>query len=187
MNILLSKLYESGLSVFSVRDAMVITNTSDQTAMSRALTKLANEKVLLRLRNGIYALPKYDNFEFGNKLQVPSYLSMESVLRSGGVIFQYDNLITYASYQTRTIFADNGVVFSYRKLSPQILYNNMGKINKKGYTVASLERAFLDLCYVDKWRTYENTSPIDKQTVVAMLPIYNNTALEKRVAKILEL
>lgn len=187
MNKLLSDLYESKLSVFTVRDAMVIANCTDQIAMSRTLTKLTEEGVLQRLRNGIYALPKYDNYEFGNKLQIPSYLSMETVLRSAGVIFQYDNMVTYASYQTRTIFAENGVVFNYRKLSPQILYNNAGKIYKPGYTIASLERAFLDLCYVDKWRTYENTAPIDKNEVIALLPIYNNKALEKRVASILEL
>lgn len=112
---------------------------------------------------------------------------METVLRMHGVIFQYDNTITLASYQPKLIFTPSENVFIFRKLSNSILINKKGKIINPNYTIASVERAFLDLCYVDKWRTYENISPIDKDKVLDLLPIYDNKALTKRVLTILSL
>lgn len=183
----LSDLYRSGMSVFSICDAMVITKNPDRTAMSRILAALEKKGVLKRLRKGIYSLPEYNIYEFGNKIITPSYLTMESVLREEGVIFQVDNVITYASYQTRRLFWEEEIVFHYRKMKQEILFDNRGKIYRGGYTRASLERAFLDMCYVDKWRTYENITPIDKNKVKKLLPIYNNAALVERVSTILNL
>ncbi len=112
---------------------------------------------------------------------------METVLRMNGVIFQYDNTITLVSYQTKTIYASTEEVFVFRKIANSILMRKEGKIITPKYTIATLERAFLDLCYVDKWRTYENITPLDKKKVIDLLPLYSNSALTKRVSNILSL
>lgn len=170
MKSLLSILYTSGKTVFSNQEVRLLTQgTISETALPSQLSRLVKNGDLLRLRMGIYALPSYDVLEFSSKIQVPSYISMETVLRQNGVIFQYDNTVTLASYQSKIIYASSKEVFVFRKLSDSILIRREGKIVTPKYTIATVERAFLDLCYVDKWRTYENISPIDKSKVVQLL------------------
>lgn len=188
MKSLLSILYSSGKTVFSTQEVRLLTQglISDMTLSSR-LSRMVKRGDLLRLRSGIYGLPSYSTLEFANKIQVPSYISMETVLRMNGVIFQYDNTITLVSYQTKTIYASTEEVFVFRKIANSILMRKEGKIITPKYTIATLERAFLDLCYVDKWRTYENITPLDKKKVIDLLPLYSNSALTKRVSNILSL
>lgn len=188
MKSLLSILYSSGKTVFSTQEVRLLTQglISDM-ALSSQLSRMVKRGDLLRLRSGIYGLPSYLTLEFANKIQVPSYISMETVLRMNGVIFQYDNTITLASYQTKTIYASTEEVFVFRKIANSILMRKEGKIITPKYTIATLERAFLDLCYVDKWRTYENITPLDKKKVIDLLPLYSNSALTKRVSNILSL
>ena len=188
MKTLIGILYSSRKTVFTTQEVRLLTQgVIPASSLPGRLSHLVLSGDLLRLRYGIYALPRYEIFEFANKIQIPSYISMETVLRMHGIIFQYDNAITLASYQPKLIFAPSENVFIFRKLSNSILINKKGKVINPNYTIASLERAFLDLCYVDKWRTYENISPIDKDKVLDLLPIYDNKALTKRVSTILSL
>lgn len=185
---LIGILYRSGKTVFSTQEVRLLTfGVISPSALPNRLSRMVLGGDLLRLRQGVYALPSYDPLEFACKIQVPSYISMETVLRKHGVIFQYDNAITLASYQPKIIYNPSGKVFLFRKLATSILINRQGKIINPHYTIATVERAFLDLCYVDKWHTYENTAPIDPQKVLDLLPIYNNKALTRRVSSILSL
>lgn len=188
METLIGILYSSGKTVFSTQEIRLLARGNVKlSALPGRLSRLVRGGDLQRLRGGIYALPKYDVYEFANKILTPSYISMETVLRQNGVIFQYDNTITLASYQTKTIYNSRDQVFVFRKLSDSVLIQKAGKVITSRYTIATLERAFLDLCYVDKWRTYENTDPIDKSKVLELLPMYNNKELQKRVSSILSL
>lgn len=188
MKSLISILYQSRKTVFSTQEIRLLLRGSvSDTALPSQLSRLVKSGDLVRLREGIFALPSYDVLEFASKIQRPSYISMETVLRRNGIIFQYDNTTTLASYQTKTIYASEKEVFVFRKLSDSILIRKEGKIFTPQYTIATLERAFLDLCYVDKWRTYENTDPIDRTKVLELLPLYGNKALTKRVYDILSL
>lgn len=188
MESLVGRLYLSGKTVFSMQEIRLLTRGLIATsALPNRLSRLVNSGDLLRLRHGVYALPPYDPLEFASKIQVPSYISMETVLRKHGVIFQYDNTITLASYQPKVIYNSSGEVFLFRKLASSILINRKGKVVTPHYTIATVERAFLDLCYVDKWRTYENIDPLNIEKVLELLPIYNNKALTERVSSILSL
>lgn len=187
MKSLIATLYESGKTVFTTRDVGLLLQNDNTTEISRQLTSSLARGELTRLRKGMYALPNYDVREAANKIQVPSYISMETVLRANGIIFQYDLTITLASYQPRIITLNDGTQIEYRKLATPILISPKGIVFGKNYTTATLERAFLDLCYIDKWRTYDNTAPIDRQKVLDLLPIYDNKALTQRASKILSL
>lgn len=188
METIVGLLYRSGKTVFSIQEIRLLTRGLYPAAvLPNRLSRLVRGGDILRLRQGVYALPSYDPLEFACKIQVPSYISMETVLRMHGVIFQYDNSITLASYQPKHIFNPSGEVFLFRKLSTSILINRRGKIANPNYTIATVERAFLDLCYVDKWRTYENIDPLNVEKVLDLLPIYNNKALTERVSTILSL
>lgn len=188
MESLVGRLYRTGKTVFSMQEIRLLTRRLiSASALPNRLSRLVNSGDLLRLRHGVYALPFYDPLEFASKIQVPSYISMETVLRKHGVIFQYDNTITLASYQPKVIYNPSGEVFLFRKLASSILINRKGKVVTPHYTIATVERAFLDLCYVDKWRTYENIDPLNIEKVLELLPIYNNKALTERVSSILSL
>ena len=185
---LIGILYRSGKTVFSTQEIRLLTyRIISPSALPNRLSRLVTGGELIRLRQGVYALPSYDHLEFACKIQVPSYISMETVLRKHGVIFQFDNAITLASYQPKIIYNPSGEVFLFRKLATSILINKQGKIISPHYTIATVERAFLDLCYVDRWRTYENIAPLDPQKVLDLLPIYNNKSLIRRVSAILSL
>ena len=188
MQSLVGKLYQSGKTVFRMQEIRLLTRGLISTsALPNRLSRLVSGGDLQRLRQGVYALPSYDPLEFACKIQVPSYISMETVLRKHGVIFQYDNSITLASYQPKVIYNSSGEVFIFRKLASSILINRKGKIVTPHYTIATVERAFLDLCYVDKWRTYENIDPLNVEKVLDLLPVYNNKSLTQRVSSILSL
>lgn len=100
MKTLIGILYSSRKTVFTTQEVRLLTQgVIPASSLPGRLSRLVLSGDLLRLRYGIYALPSYEIFEFANKIQIPSYISMETVLRMHGIIFQYDNAITLASYQ----------------------------------------------------------------------------------------
>ncbi|HEC91405.1 MAG TPA: hypothetical protein ENI51_00165 [Candidatus Atribacteria bacterium] len=139
---------------------------------------------LYPIRRGIYAKDKnYDKFELATKIYTPSYISFETVLARAGVIFQFYPQIFVASYLTREITLDNQK-YSYRKIKDPILTNRLGLEFKNNYWMASPERAFLDTLYLNKNYYFDNLSPLKKEKIFEILPIYKNKTLEKKVKKI---
>ena len=110
---------------------------------------------LKRLHRGIYAKEAYNPLELANKLYKPSYISLETVLGSGNVVFQYYETIFAVSYLTRTV-AINNTSIQYRQIKGEILTNTDGIEQKDGYFIATLERAFLDAIYIYKNYHFDN-------------------------------
>ncbi len=122
----------------------------------------------------------YDKFELAVNIYTPSYISFETVLYKAGAIFQYYNSIFVASYLTRDVNVDNQK-YSYRKIKDTILTNQSGIKRNNNYYIASPERAFLDVVYLNKGYHFDNLSPIEWDKVFEILPVYKNKAMEKRV------
>src|SRR3989344_5906778 len=135
---------------------------------------------LKRLRHGVYAKIEYNPFELANKLYKPSYISFETVLAVGGVIFQYYETIFLASYLTRSIEVDK-IRIQYRQLKGDVLTNTEGIEQKESYFIATLERAFLDAVYLYRDYHFDNLGTIDWGKVDKLKKIYNSKAFEKRV------
>jgi hypothetical protein len=137
-------------------------------------------------RKGIYAKPGYNTEELGSLIYTPSYLSLEYVLQKSGVIFQYDSGITVASYLSRElVIGEND--FRFRKIKNDILLNLKGILRQENHVnIASPERAFLDLCYLESNYYFDNVSTLDKQVINELLPVYNSKVLSKRVLKLLQ-
>lgn len=57
--------------------------------------------------------------------------------------------------------------------------------HEQGYTIATPERAFLDLMYLNKDFYVDNIQPLNQALIRALLPAYQTQALEKRVIKLL--
>ena len=58
--------------------------------------------------------------------------------------------------------------------------------NQNNVNIATPERAFLDMLYLNKDFYFDNINSLDRQLIERILPAYKSAALEKRVAKLLK-
>ena len=168
-------------SVITFKDISLIWRDTRKQAIASSVAYYVKKRELYPLRRGIYAKDKnYNRFELATKIYTPAYVSFETVLAKAGVIFQYYGQIFVASYQSREISCD-GQKYSFKKIKNSILTNQSGIENKDGFAIASPERAFLDVAYLNTDYHFDNMSPLDWKKVFQLLPLYENKMLEKRV------
>lgn len=177
----ISSLLRSRNTVFTFKDIFLLWGDTDVNAVKTRVHYYVKKGELHPLRKGIYAKDKnYNKLEVAAKIYTPSYISFETVLCRAGIIFQFYSQIFAASYLTREITAD-GQTYSYRKIKDAILTNHAGVETKGNYFIASLERAFLDVVYLQKDYHFDNLSPLNWDKVFEILPIYDNKRMEKKV------
>jgi hypothetical protein len=172
---------KSNNTVFSFKEILLASGESNPALLRRRIYSYIKNGQLYGIRRGLYAKDKnYNKFELATKIFIPAYVSFETVLAEAGVIFQHYGQIFVASYQTKEIDCD-GQIFSFKKLKTNILNNNSGIENKGFYSIASKERAFLDIVYLNKDYHFDNLSPLDWDKVFAILPMYENKRMTKKV------
>jgi len=171
-------------SVFSFCDIAMLLEDSDADNLKRRISYYVQKGVLIRLRKGLYAKPIYNKEEIAGKIFVPSYISGEYVLRKNGIIFQYGDEITVVSYLSRTVsVADFDIVI--RKIKDSVLVDTSGiEKSAQGVSIASSERALLDVLYLNKDFFFDNISSINKASVYRLAKIYRSKVLIKRVKKV---
>lgn len=176
----LSDILRSDKTVFTFKDISIIWGSTDKKATTSSVNYFVKKGELYRIRRGIYAKDKnYDKLELATKIFTPSYVSFETVLAMAGVVFQYYGQIFVASYLSREISAD-GQTYAYKKIKEDILTNKKGVETKENYSIASPERAFLDILYLNIDYHFDNLSEINWEKVYEILPIYGGN---KRMAK----
>lgn len=137
---------------------------------------------LYHIRRSLYAKNKdYDRLEAATKIMTPAYISFETVLRQAGIVFQYYDSIFVASTHSRTIICDKQE-YVFRRIKEHILTNPLGIKIQDAYSIATPERAFLDLLYLNKDYYLDNPRPLNWKLVFEILPIYAN----KRMSKVVE-
>ena len=179
-NIILS-IFKDVKTVFRLRDIALMLGEKDFESLNKKLNYYVRTGKLLNPRKGIYAKPNYSSEELACVLYTPSYISLEYVLQKAGVLFQFDSRITSISYLSRTIEIEDKT-FMYRKIKGEIMANIKG-IDRQidQVNIASSERAFLDLLYLNKTYYFDNLNPLNKTKVFDLLPIYMSKALTNRV------
>lgn len=177
----LDTLLRSSKTVFSTKDIALLWGETNETAARMRLSYYVKTGGLVRLHRGLYAKDaNYDTFELATKMYTPSYVSFETVLARAGVVFQYYDRIFIASYVAREVVVA-GVKFAYRRMRDSVLTNPLGLEAKDNYHIASPERAFLDVVYLNKDYHFDNLSSLNWDTVFEIASMYNNKSLEKRV------
>ena len=172
---------KSNNTVFSFKEILLASGESNPALLRRRIYSYIKNGQLYGIRRGLYAKDKnYNKFELATKIFIPAYVSFETVLAEAGVTFQHYSQIFVASYQTKEIDCD-GQIFSFKKLKTNILNNNSGIENKGFYSIASKERAFLDIVYLNKDYHFDNLSPLDWDKVFSILPMYENKRMTKKV------
>ncbi|MDF1518179.1 MAG: hypothetical protein P1P79_09555, partial [Lutibacter sp.] len=95
--------------------------------------------------------------------------------------------ITAVSYLSRVVEID-GWQIKYRKIKDAVLLNTTGiSSNPNGINIATKERAFLDMLYLNGEMYFDSINTLNKKLVLSLLPIYETKALEKSVKKLLEI
>jgi len=70
----------------------------------------------------------------------------------------------------------------FRKLKDSVLFNFAGIIIKDNYSVATTERAFLDMIYLFPNYYFDNLKSINWEKCDELVKIYNNKELIKTVS-----
>lgn len=168
-------------TVYSFKElALLWPNTEPKTLKSR-LHYYVQEGDLYHIRRGLYAKDKkYDRFELATKIMAPAYISFESVLVPAGIIFQHYKTIFVASDQSKDILCD-GQLYSFTKLKYSLLTDATGIELLQNYSIASAERAFLDILYINKSYYFDNLSPLNWNKIYEILPVYKNKSMAKTV------
>jgi len=180
----ISTILRSKQTVLSAKDIMLLWGEASSDAARVRINYYAKSGDLCRIRRGFYAKDKdYNKFELATKIFTPSYVSFETVLGQAGITFQHYNQIFVASYTKREITAD-GHAYSYKRVKDTILTNPAGIESKENYSIATPERAFLDVVYLNIDYHFDNLGPLNWDKVFEILPIYGgNKRMEKMVKK----
>jgi len=179
-------IYQDIRTIFRLNDIAMLTGETNFQSLSQKLNYHVRTGKLQNPRKGIYAKPAYNAEELACTIYTPSYISLEYVLQKAGIVFQYDSRITVVSYLSRSIEVEN-LTYLYRKLKGELLVNTTGIIRQNNQVnIASAERAFLDLLYLNAdYYYFDNLNPLNKDLVYKILPMYQSKILFIRVNKIL--
>ena len=177
------KLYQSSKTIFSNKDLALIWKETNRDNLKSKIAYYIKRGILIRLTRGIFSKNReYNVKELANSIYNPSYISFETVLREAGVIFQYYDTIFLASKWPKVVTI-NKSAFTFRKLKDVVLFNGSGVVNKDNYSIATLERAFLDTIYLFPDYYFDNLNSIDWKKCEEIVKIYNNKKLIKRLNK----
>jgi len=177
----LSAILRSKRTVFTSKDLALLWGEPSSDATKTRIAYYVNMGKLFRIRKGIYAKDSdYDPLELATKIFIPSYVSFETVLAKEGVIFQHYQEIFVASYLTREIEC-HSQLFSFRKIKDTILTNGFGIINNNQYSIASPERAFLDLMYINKDYHFDNMISLNWDLLTEWVSYYQNKRMEQQL------
>lgn len=177
----LNILLRSEKTVFSTKDVALLWRDPNIKAVMVRISYYIKKGELIRLKKGLYAKDKqYNKYELAVNLLKPSYISFETVLTASGINFQYYEQIFAASYVKRELACD-GNRYSYQTIKNSVLINPKGIDQSEEYSIATKERAFLDVIYRSKDYHFDNLSPLDWDEVFEMLPIYESKRMERKV------
>ncbi|MCL2072322.1 MAG: hypothetical protein FWH18_00215 [Marinilabiliaceae bacterium] len=181
---LIYTLYNDSRTVFRLKDVAMLIGETNFNSLNMKLNYYVRTNRLQNPRKGIYCKDNYNLQELACRIFAPAYISLENVLQQAGVIFQYDNRLTIISYLSREIEIDNRL-FSFRKIKDELLISSQG-VEQKGnrLTIATPERAFLDMLYLNGAIYFDNLNPLKIEMIEQILPIYNSKILTKRVEKL---
>ena len=170
-------------TIFTTDDVSLLWGESDVNFVRKKIYRYLKAGKMYSVRKGIYTKDKnYNQYELATKIYTPSYISFETVLAKDGVVFQLYGQIFVASYLTRELTID-GQTYSFKKIKDSILTDKTGIEVKDNYFIASPERAFLDVVYLNKEYHFDNLINIDWNKVYEILSIYDNKRMVKKVKK----
>jgi len=183
MDNLNAKLYQSAKTILTNKDLALIWQETSPDNLKAKIAYYVKQGVLISLTRGVFAKNKgYNPKELATSIYTPSYISFETVLREACVIFQHYDTIFVVSKWPKTMIIDKNT-FTFRKLKDVVLFNSTGIVSKDNYSIATPERAFLDMIYLFPNYYFDNLKSINWEKCDELVKIYGNKELIKRLAK----
>lgn len=181
----ITELLKTNRTVFTNEELAYIWDIGNENTLKKTIQYLTKKGKLIRIKRGLYSVDgrPYNVFELANKYKAPSYISFTTVLLKAGVIFQYSDEVYLAAQDSRT-FTTGNHTFHYRKIKDEVLFDKTGLINEYNYTIATTERAFLDMLYLDRNFYFDNMRSIDFDKCLEIVEIYNNKSLTAKVKEL---
>src|SRR3989338_8319775 len=178
---LIAKLYQYPKTILTKKDIALIWEETNTVNLLSKIKYYAKKGSLIRLTRGVFAKDKnYNPKELATSIYTPSYISFETVLREDGIIFQhYDSIFAAGPWPATKKIGNHTIIF--RKLKDNVLYNPAGIKNKNTFSIATRERAFLDMIYLFPKYYFDNLKPINWEKCFELVRIYNNKQLIKRI------
>ncbi len=183
MNKLTRYFFTQGFPIFTQAD---VTAVMGGTFYSRhALLKRAIEQhEILLLRRGVYCLsPMYqkfalETFSIAQRLNGPSYVSVESALSYHGLIPEGVQVVTSVSLSSRKDYDTPLGFFSFRRIPQRNLFKGVERIdhgNTNIYFMATPVKALFDYLYLHKedWTGIEDLAEslrIDRDVLLSFSP-----------------
>lgn len=181
------EVFKDRRTVFTFNDLGLLLGETDNSKLKQKINYFVRKQILLNIRKGIYTKKDYNPEELACKINTPSYLSLEYVLRKAGAIFQYSANYTVVSYLSRSLEVDS-LAFQFRKVKESVLLNTAGiERQKEGVNIAVPERALLDLLYLDQEFYLDHPEIINRKKILEILPIYQSNTMTCRAKQILSL
>ncbi len=178
-------LLNSGKTVFTKKDLEKILNFKSKKALDMFLYREKKKGFLKNIYYGIYSLKKYNILELAGKIRKKSYISLETVLKKHGVIFQYyDNIFLVSDDSLEKEVWE--MKFSFNKIKDSVLLNQLWLEHKKSYTIASVERAICDRIYLSKNYYFDDLEWVNLEKLEEISHIYNNKRVIKEVMKLID-
>ena len=179
-------IYSDNRTVFRLKDIALLTGETNFQLLNKKLNYHVKTGKLQNPRKGIYTKPNYNSEEMACTIFTPSYISLEYVLQRAGVLFQYDSRITVICNLSRNVEIENQT-YIFRKMKGGLLINTEGIIRKENQiNMATAERAFLDLLYLNPKTYFDNLNPLNKELIFKLLPIYQSQTMNKRITKLFQ-
>jgi len=157
-------LLKQNKKLFHTNDLRLLWDIENPATLRRTISRYITKGILLPIYRGFYStvpLKEIDPLELGSAaIHDYCYVSCETVLSQGGVIFQSIAAYTFCSAKTKTIHIEDRT-YKSRQLSDKYLYNSFGIIDKGNYKIASAERAMADMLYFNQRYYFDAKDQID--------------------------
>ena len=177
----LAKLYQSPKTILTIKDLALLWEETNPFNLKSKVSYYTKRGVLIRLTRGVFAKDKnYNPKELATSIYTPSYISFETVLREAGIIFQHYDTIFIAGPWPKTMTIDKHTI-TFRKLKDSILFSPSGIKNENNYSIATPERAFLDMIYLFPQYYFDNLNTMNWEKCAELVIIYDNKQLIKRL------
>lgn len=141
--------------IFSRNEVVKAFPNELESHINTQLHRMAKRGDLIGVKRGLYAFPnpKIDEFVVANKLYTPSYVSLESVLNTSGIIPDITSTVTSVTTVTSKKLSTPLGNFNYSKLTEKLFFGYKNVVDSQSglyYIIATPEKALLDFIYIRK-------------------------------------
>jgi hypothetical protein len=160
----INKLLKQKEKLFHTQDLGILWGIDNKNTLYTTIKRDVSRGILIPIHKGYYStvpLKEIDPMKLAiGFIHDYAYVSCETVLTRGNVIFQKTQYLTLVSGISRK-FAFQGNYFLVRKMRDEYLYNNLGITETEGVKTASLERAVADIMYYNPKAFFDNRKTVN--------------------------